>query len=135
MSKAATQRWKNNEKQWSETLQKYGLQATRISRAGNFSESIHDVDIPELPWAKSDTKYSVNGFKESRLRDETEFKYCKERGDTAILITKGYKERGQGANVDAEFLAMLLAYWAGEGKNRDILWAIYTKQTSKETKE
>jgi len=36
--------------------------------------------------------------------------------------------------VDAEFLAMLLAFYAGVG-DKEELWAIYTKQSSKETKE
>lgn len=134
MGSAATARWKNNEKAWADLLCKYKLNAKRISRAGNFAQSIDDVSIEELPWTSNDTKYSIQGWKQNRLLDETEAKYCKEKGDTAILITKGYKERGQCATIDAEFLAMLLAFYAGVGTKEE-LWAIYTRQSSKETKE
>jgi len=92
MSSAATASWKNAERQWAETLRKYALNAKRITRAGNFSESTWDVSCDTLPWLKSDTKYSIHGWKENRLLSETEYKYCKEKEDTAILITKGYKE-------------------------------------------
>jgi hypothetical protein len=134
MGSAATSRWQNNERGWAKVLCKYGLNAKRITRAGNYAQSIDDVSIEELPWTSNDAKYSIKGWVGNRLLSEIEYKYCKEKGDTAILITKGYKERGAMASVDAEFLAMLLAFYAGVG-TKESLWAIYTRQTSKETKE
>ena len=124
MSSAATSRWKSAERGWAEILCKYNLTAKRKSRAGNFSQSTDDVSIEELPWTANDTKYSIKGWKQNRLLSETEFKYCPDKGDTAILLTKGYKEKGQCATVDAEFMAMLLACWAEVGTKEE-LWSIY----------
>jgi len=133
MTKAATSRWKNAERGWAEILCKYKLNAKRKTRAGNFSESTDDVSIEELPWTANDTKYSIKGWKQNRLLDETRAKYCPNKGDTAILLTKGYKERGQCATVDAEFMAMLLAYWAGVGTKEE-LWNIYIGKVKPPTK-
>ena len=126
MTKAATARWKNSERQWATILNKYKLTAKRKTRAGNFSESTDDVSIEELPFTINDSKYSVRGWKQNRLMEEAHLKYAKNKGDSTILITKGFKERGQCATVDAEFMAMLLAYWAGAGTKEE-LWEIYTK--------
>lgn len=126
MSKAATARWKNSERQWASILSKYKLNATRKSRAGDFSKMDDDVGIAELPWTINDSKYSTKGWKQNRLLEETARKYAKNKGDSTVLITKGYREVGQCATVDAEFMAMLLAYWAGVGSKEE-LWEIYTK--------
>jgi len=121
MSKSGN--WKNSERQWAVTLQEFGVEATRISRAGNYAVSTYDVSIPSAEWLKSDSKYSEKAWKSNRLLNETEFKYCKYPGDTAVLITKSYKERGQCATVDSRFMAMLIAYW--EGGDRKELWNKY----------
>lgn len=122
--------WKANERQWAEILKAYGLDAKRKTRAGNFSVSTDDVDITELPWTINDTKYSIKGWKQNRLLEEVSAKYCKGEADTPILITKGYKEIGQCATVDAEFLAMLLAHWAHYNEGND-LFRIYLKRKKK----
>ena len=111
MAKNTTTNWKNAERAWSIILNKYGFTSKRKTRAGNYSESTFDVDIPEAPELKSDSKYSIKGFKTNRLYEVVKAKYCKDKGDEAILLTKGYKETGLKATVDAEFLAKLLAYW------------------------
>lgn len=126
--------WKNNERQWAKDLQTFGVEAERISRAGNYSVSIHDIDIKAAPWIKSDAKYSEKNFKVNRLFNETEFKYCKEKEDTVVLLTKGYKERGQCATVDSRFLAMLLSFYLGCGTKED-LWKIYLKEVKNEKSE
>lgn len=121
---ARSNAWKYLEKTWAEVLNKYGLTAWRISRAGNYSVSDYDVGIKEFPNAKSDAKYSVNGHKTNRLLDTVENKYCNTKEDFGILITKGFRERGQKTTVDSEILAMLLAHWAGT-KTKEELWNIY----------
>lgn len=132
---ARSQSWKDLEKKWSEILCKYGLTAHRVSRAGNYQVSDYDVKVAEMPELISDCKYSIHSFKTNRLLDEVEDKYKKAKGDTAILVTKGYKEHGQDASCDSEFMAMLLAYWVGVGSKED-LWATYSKtKPAKETKE
>jgi hypothetical protein len=42
---SATNNWKNNEKYFPKCLAKYGVDAERISRAGNYAESIHDMRV------------------------------------------------------------------------------------------
>lgn len=129
MSSAATQRWKSNEKIWAKILGRYGVTASRISRAGNFGLSTFDVLIEDLPELKSDTKYSIKGWKENRLLAETADAYC-EKSDTAILLTKGYQETGQCATVNAEFLAFLIALWL-ETQPKEELLKIYHKEAKK----
>lgn len=125
------QSWKNSEKQWAKELNRFKIdEAYRKSRAGNFAVSDFDVGIPSADWIKSDSKYSKNSFKTNRLLNETEFKYCKAPGDTAVLITKGYREVGQCATVDSSFLAMLIAFWMDKAP-REELWSIYLKEKPK----
>lgn len=123
--------WKANERQWAEILKAYGLSAKRKTRAGNFSVSTDDVDIAELPWTINDTKYSIRGWKQNRLLEEVSAKYCKEKPDTPILITKGFKEVGQCATVDAEFLAMLLTHWVKSPEGTSDLFEVYLKRKKK----
>ena len=104
-----SQAWKQLEKWWSTALQKAGLPAERISRAGNWSESTYDVKIMGHPEYISDCKYSKAGFKVNRLHRETTEKYAK-KGDKVIVVTRGYNEKPK-AMVDAEFMAKLLAHW------------------------
>jgi len=118
---AKSKAWKDLEKKWAEILCKYGLKAHRVSRAGNYSVSDYDVKVEELPFLKSDTKYSQAGFKTNRLMHETEEKYCKEKLDFAAIVTKGYKEQGQDVCVDSEFMAMLLAFWAGVATKEELI--------------
>lgn len=117
--------WKSSEKQWAETLTAYSLTAIRRTRAGNWSQVADDVAVEELPETAHDSKYSESqSWKSNRLLEETMAKYCKNPGDSAVLITKSFKELGQCATVDSEFMAMLLAHWAGVAPKED-LWKIY----------
>lgn len=113
MSTKNTSRWKRAEKQISEIYVKYKIPAKRITRAGNYAISTYDVEIENHPEIKSDSKYSQAGFKTNRLLDIVKAKYCKEKTDVPVLLTKGYKETGMKATVDAEFFAKLLSYWLG----------------------
>ena len=131
---ARSNAWKAAEKQWAAFLCQFKLTAVRRSRAGNWSQSTDDVAVEELPFTINDTKYSVKAWKSNRLLEECHAKYFKNVGDSTILVTKGYKEVGLCATVDGRFLAMLLAFWAGVGTKEE-LWSIYTKQSSKETKD
>lgn len=108
-----TVRWKSAEKKVAEIYTKYKIPASRITRAGNYAISTYDVEIEGHPEIKSDSKYSVRGFKTNRMLDVVEAKYCKEKGDIPVLFTKGYKETGMKATCDAELFAKLLSYWLG----------------------
>lgn len=112
MSKESN-RWKGAERQVSDIYNKYKVPATRITRAGNYAISTYDVEIEGHPEIKSDSKYSIRGFKTNRMLDVVEAKYCKEEGDIPVLFTKGYKERGMKATCDAELFAKMLSYWLG----------------------
>jgi hypothetical protein len=123
---AASSRWKGLEKSWSKLLNRFKVPATRISRAANYNVSDYDVRIEGAEWLKSDTKYSTQSFKTSRLLDIIEDKYCKEPGDQPILICKGYKEHGMKVTLKGAFAAMLLAYWLGTGTKEELM-KIYNK--------
>lgn len=119
MSKTA--RWKNAERQLADIYQKFKIDAERISRAGNYSESTYDVRINGAPELKSDSKYSQAGFKTSRLLEVIREKYCPNKQDVPILFCKGYREHGGKITVDAEFFSMLLAFWLGKGTKEELL--------------
>lgn len=123
MSKA----WKASESQWPKTLKEFKVGAVRISRAGDYSQSIDDVRILGADWLKNDCKYRKSGFLSSTLLKDTEDLYCKEPGDTQIVITKGYRQVGQDCVVHDRFMAMLLSYWLGCATKEE-LWEIYLKK-------
>lgn len=127
MTSAKTSRWKNNERQTAEIFNEFLIPAERINRSGNYSESTYDVSLKEHPRFKLDSKYSVSGFKTSRMLDVVADKYCKEKEDIPILLTKGFRETGQKATVDARFLAMLLSHWLGYAQPAE-LEKIYYKE-------
>jgi hypothetical protein len=123
---SATSNWKNNERIWPKILAKYFIKAERISRAGNYCESIHDTKIHDFEEVKSDCKFSTKGFKTSRLLDVVREKYCPTKFDIPLLFCRAYKERGGKVTVDAEFMAMLMAFWLGKA-DKATLWSIFTK--------
>jgi hypothetical protein len=128
---AKTQRWKNAEKQLAETYQEFKIDAERVSRAGDYSVSDFDVRIKDQEWVKSDSKYSQEKWKETRLLEAAEDRYCKVPGDTMIIATKGYRQTGMTAIIGLRFFAMLLSYWIGAGTKEE-LWSIYMKDKKDE---
>lgn len=112
-----TQRWKNAEKGAAELLQKYGINAERISRGSNYAISDYDVRINGFPEIKTDSKYSAGGFRTSRLLEIVRDKYCKEKNDIPVLFCKGYREHGFKVTIDGEFFAELLKLWIDSKKN------------------
>lgn len=126
-----TARWKNTEKMFPKLLGKFGISAERISRAGNYAVSTYDCIINSFPELKSDCKFSIQGFKTSRMLEVVREKYCTLPNDIPVLFCRGYKERGGKVTIDATFFAMLLAFWMGKG-TKESLWDIYTKKSSKE---
>ena len=127
-----TQNWKNAEYYFRDVYLKYKIPARRDTRAGNFSVSDFEIKIDEHPGIKSDAKYSqAQPFRHHGKLQELEVKYCKEKTDIGVLLTKNYKERGACITVRDEVFAMLLSYWLGYGTKEE-LWSIYTKQ-KKET--
>lgn len=119
------QRWKNNEKQWAETLQRFGIPAFRkTQRIANFSISEDDVGVKGEPWIISDCKYKKTGFVTSKLLYIVQEKYVKNKVDQAIVITKGFRQVGQHCTVEADFLAGLLSVFLGLKTRQEIeeLW-------------
>lgn len=119
--------WKNNERQTAEIFNEFLVPAERISRSGNYSISVHDCNLTDHLQYKLDSKYSKSGFKTSRMLDVVAQKYCKDEKDVPLLFTKGYRERGQKATLDARYLAMLLSYWLGYS-DKETLEKIYYKE-------
>jgi len=119
-------RWKGAEKQGSNMANEFLIPAERINRSNDYSISDYDIRFLEHPRFKLDNKYSQAGFKTSRMLDVVEAKYCKEKEDIPILLTKGYKEVGMKATVDARLLFMLLSYWLGYS-DKQTLENIYYK--------
>jgi hypothetical protein len=118
----SSQTWKNNERQVAKTLNDWGIAATRkMGRMTNYSISDFDVEVEEAPWLKPDAKYSIKGFRTNRILDETTHKYCKEKGDFAVLFCKGFKELGQKAVMDSELFAGLLSYWLGKKTKEEVI--------------
>lgn len=124
---AKTARWKNAERQLADIFIKYNIDAERISRAGNYSESTHDINVKDMPELKPDSKYSQAGFKTSRLLEVIRDKYCKEKGEIPLLFCKGYRERSGKITMDAEFISMLLSFWLDKG-TKEQLMKIYLKE-------
>ena len=120
-------RWKNAERQGAEIFNEFLVPAERINRANNYSVSTFDISLKEHPKYKLDSKYSVKGFLVNRLLAVIENKYCKEPEDVGILLTKGFREHGMKATVDARFLAMLMSFWLGYGQKEELEKIYYGK--------
>lgn len=118
---AATSRWKNCERLLAKTLEKYGIGAKRITRAGNYSESTWDVTVFGFPELKLDSKYSLQGFRTSRMLETVRRKYCPAKTDIPVLFCKGYKEISGKVTIDAEFFAILLSFWMGKDTKENLL--------------
>lgn len=130
-----TSNWKNAEYYFRDLYLKYKIPARRDTRMGNYAVSDFEIKIDEQPHIKSDAKYSqAQPFRHHGKLAELEHKYCKDKLDIGVLLTKNYKERGACITVRDEIFAMLLSYWLGYGTKEELL-AIYTRQSSKETKE
>lgn len=85
------------------------LGGERIKRGGDFSESAPDVLIPGHPEFRIDCKYRSGGFAHHSLLRECRDKYCKEKGDIALIVTKGRSERGAVVSLSLEDFAELLS--------------------------
>lgn len=118
MSKVS--RWKSAEGQGAKIANEFLIPAERISRASNYSESIWDISLKDLPEYKVDSKYSVQGWKTNRMLDVVAEKYCKDRQDKAVLLTKGYREVGMKAMVDARLFFMLLSFFHGYASKEEL---------------
>lgn len=106
--------WKNAERSLASTYQYYGIPAHRVSRGMDFSKSTYDVKIEGADWLISDSKYTKQKpFRFHGILREIEAKYCKNKGDVAILSTRNYKERGEFITIRSEFFAKLLSLWLG----------------------
>lgn len=103
--------WKDLEKQIRDTLIKFNLPATRLTRGADWSESTFDVVIDAHPQYKFDGKYSQRGHRANTMLDLIEAKYCKAPGDVPVLCTKGYKERGFKVTVPGEHYIELLSFY------------------------
>jgi hypothetical protein len=131
---SGTGNWKGREKGFAELYQEFGIPAYRKNRVMNYSVSDDDVGIENHPWIRNDNKYTKAApFKHHGKLREIEFKYCKQKGDVAVLRTTNFKERGGVISVRDRFFAMLLSYWLGY-KSKDELWSTYMKE-KKETDE
>lgn len=116
-----TSNWKRAERQGVKFLQKYKIPAFRHDqRQLNYAISIDDIGIEGHPFFKFDSKYRKSGFVSHSLLKEIEDKYCP-NGEHAVLITKGFNERGQKVTIEDEFFAMLLSYWLGFASKEELL--------------
>ncbi len=133
---SATSNWKNTERMWPKMLAKFGVSASRISRAGNFAESIHDVTVDSFPELRSDCKFSVQAWRQNNMLEIVRDKYCKEPNQIPLLYCRQFKDRGGKVVIDDDFAAMLIAFWLNKGTKED-LWDIYTgkKKPTKDTED
>ena len=130
-----TGNWKGREKSFAAVYREFNIPANRKNRANDYSISDDDVEIEGFPWIRNDSKYTkAQPFKHHGKLREIEFKYCKNKGDVAILRTANYKERGGVISVRDRFFAMLLSYWLGFGTKEE-LWSIYLKERPKEAND
>ena len=121
--------WKFAEKGFALVLQEFNIPAIRLTRNDNYSKSCPDIEIEGADWIFGDSKYSkAQPYRHHGKIKETEARYCKKKGDTAILFSKNYKEHGGMIASRDRFFAMLLAYWLGKGTKEE-LWAIYLKES------
>lgn len=107
--------WKNNEKALTELANYFKIRAERINRSGNYAVSTYDCDFLNIPEMKPDAKYSIKGFKTSRMLNEVQSKYCKKEGDIPLLFCRGYRESKWDAKITlpAPYALALISYWNG----------------------
>jgi hypothetical protein len=122
---SATSNWKNTERMWPKMLGKFGVEAKRISRAGNFAESIHDTIVYKFPELKCDTKFSIKPWKQSNMLEIVRTKYCQDKNQIPLLYCRQFKDRGGKVVIDDDFAAMLIAHWL-QVLPKEELWDIYT---------
>jgi hypothetical protein len=120
-----TDNWKRTEHYLAKLYIKYGISATRKSRAGDYSEKNFEVHIENHPEFASDAKYSAaRPFRHHGLVYECEERYCKDPkigAEFAVILTKNFKEHGGCISVRDEFFAMLLANWLETGSKEELL--------------
>lgn len=125
MAKAATNRWKNAERQLAKKLRDAGIPCIRkVSRAGNFAKKDFDAEVPGMP-DKFDSKYRGQVWGHHGLLKTIEKKYCLKEGDRAILFTKAYREHSGAISLSIEdFATIYKGYLKSEGYDFDAGWKI-----------
>lgn len=113
--KKRSQSWKDFERQVAKKLE-----GKRILRGDNFSESRPDIDKSEFPFLKIDCKYRQRYLHHSIFR-EIKRKYCKEKEDVAVMMTKEKRRKGFLVIIEDDFFVKLLSCYKLEfsGKNND----------------
>jgi len=85
------------------------LGGKRISRGYDFGISDIDVEIPDFPSFKIDTKYRKTSQIFSLYR-ELKDKYCKKPSDTPILVVREHNSKFELAVINLELLGKFLNY-------------------------
>jgi hypothetical protein len=84
------------------------LRGKRIWRA-SYGEKNTDVDVPDFPSFKVDTK-RYKRFQTFSLYETVKKKYCKSAKDNAILILRQWNKKTKLVVVDINFFAKLLDF-------------------------
>lgn len=90
----------------------HALGGTRIVRAGDYSQSLPDVHVPDFPHFKVDSKYRSSPFKHHSELALIRKKYCG-ASDIAILVTKNAREHGEVISMSLDDFARILAALRG----------------------
>jgi len=122
--------WKNAEKYGRDLYLKYKIPATRETRADDYSVSDFEIKVDNHPEIVTDSKYSeARPYRHHALILEAEDKYCKDKGDIAVILTKNFSKSGGCITVRDQAFAMLLSYWLGYGTKEELL-EIYKSRRS-----
>jgi hypothetical protein len=97
-----SQSWKDAER-----LAAKVLRGKRISRGADFSREDVDVEIPDLPELRVDSKYKVRHAHHTLMQGIID-KYVKEDGQEPVLVTRTHRQQGAYVTVRLEFLGFLL---------------------------
>ena len=100
------QAWKNLERKVAKALG-----GERIIRAGDYSQKTYDVNVPDFPELKIDSKYRTSGWKHHTYLQEIEEKYCHSDRDVPVLVTKNKGETGEYVTMKLEHFADFLEYY------------------------
>jgi hypothetical protein len=96
-----SRKWKVLEKQVADILG-----GERVERF-NYGKSDVDVKLPKFPHLKLDTK-NYKKFRHFALWKTVKEKYCKEKGDIPVLITRETRARDILVTIPIEFFKELL---------------------------
>lgn len=138
--------WKDFERAIAQLFREKGfLKAERVSRGDDLGESDIDVDVPEIPVCKVDTKYQIDGWSVFTLFQDVEKKYVTAAEDFLVMPLKGGPMSGNKGSVSvirSEKLVELLAHVylreAGKGHAMSCPFcpgAMYAKPMSNELAE